>query len=293
MFGMKIYTFNEHCLDTYGEKLYKLSLDGGFSCPNRLNRTEGGCAFCAGGSGFFTPKGTIEEQIEAAKAQVRDKFKGGRYIAYFQSYTNTYAPTEQLRALFTPIAHRKDIAALSIGTRPDCLPPETVAFLGELSQIKPLYIELGLQTAKDTTAEQFGRGYPTARFFEAADALGQFPNIHIVAHLMIGLPGEDKQDLLDTVKAVNEANIHGVKLHLLHILEGTPYADLYRAGQIKPLSMEEYADLLITALKNLKPGTVIHRFTGDGPKALLLAPLWSGDKKRVLNYLNKRIEETP
>ena len=290
---MKIYTFNEHCLDTYGEKLYKLSLDAGFSCPNRLSRQEGGCAFCAGGSGFFNPTGTLEQQIEAAKEQVKDKFKGGRYIAYFQSYTNTYAPTEQLRALFTPIALREDIAALSIGTRPDCLPQETVAFLGELSQIKPLYIELGLQTAKDSTAEQFGRGYPTSRFTEAVKALKQYPNIHIVAHLMIGLPNETKEDLLETVRTVNEAGIHGVKLHLLHILEGTPYADLYRAGTIKPLSLEEYADLLLAALKALKEGTVIHRFTGDGPKALLLAPLWSGDKKKVLNYLNKRIKETP
>lgn len=288
---MKIYTFNQHCLDTYGEKLYKLSLDGGFSCPNRKSRQEGGCAFCAGGSGFFNPKGTMEEQIEKAKEQVSQKFKGERYIAYFQSYTNTYASPKTLRSLYLPILEKKEIAALSIGTRPDCLPAETVALLGELSQIKPLYVELGLQTIHDKTADDFGRGYPTSRFFEAVEALKKYPNIHIVAHLMIGLPEEGKKELLETVEAINQAGVHGVKLHLLHILEGTPYADRYRQGKIAPLSMEEYADLLIAALKALDPKIVVHRFTGDGPKALLLAPLWSGDKKRVLNYLNKRIRE--
>lgn len=290
---MKIYTFNEHCLDTFGQKLYKLSLDGGFSCPNRQSREKGGCAFCAGGSGFFNPSGTIEEQLEAAKAQVREKFKGNRYIAYFQSYTNTYAPLQTLRDLFFPLIQKEEIAALSIGTRPDCLPPETVALLGELSERKPLYIELGLQTIHDSTAEAFGRGYPSSCFYEAVKQLRACPNIHIVAHLMIGLPGEGKKELLETVRAVNEAGVHGVKLHLLHILEGTPYADLFRAGKIQPLSLEEYADLLIAALKELNEGTVIHRFTGDGPKALLLAPLWSADKKRVLNYLNQKVKETP
>lgn len=290
---MDIYTFNQHCLDTYGEKLYKLSLDGGFTCPNRISRSEGGCAFCAGGSGFFNTQGSIEEQILQAKAQIGDKFKGRRYIAYFQSYTNTYAPADQLRTLYEPVLAREDIAALAIGTRPDCLPRETVELLGALSEQKPLYIELGLQTANDQTAENFGRGYPTARFFEAVAALKEYPNIHIVAHTMIGLPGEDEKELLDTVNAVNQAGVHGVKLHLLHILKGTAYATRYIDGEISVLTMEEYGDLLIAALKALKPGTVIHRFTGDGPKALLIAPLWSGDKKRVLNYLNKRIAETP
>ncbi len=285
---MELYTFHQHCLDTFGEKLYKLSLDAGFSCPNRKSRQEGGCAFCAGGSGYFSAG-----QIEEAKGQVAEKFKGTRYIAYFQSYTNTYAPLSELKALYLPIIEREDIAALAIGTRPDCLPPETVAFLEELSQKKPLYIELGLQTANDKTAEAFGRGYPTARFTEAVKDLKQYPNIHIVAHIMIGLPGEGKKELLETVRRVNEAGVHGVKLHLLHILKGTPYEKLYQEGKIRALSFEEYADLLITALKALKPGTVIHRLTGDGPKALLIAPLWSGDKKRVLNDLNKMIKETP
>ena len=283
---MDIYTFHQHCLDTYGEKLYKLSLDAGFSCPNRRSRTEGGCSFCAGGSGFFSAG-----QIEEAKAQVAKKFKGTRYIAYFQSYTNTYAPLEELRKLYLPIAEREDIAALAIGTRPDCLPAETVAFLGELSKVKPLYIELGLQTADDRTAESFGRGYPTSRFTQAVKDLKQYPNIHVVAHIMIGLPGEGKKELLETVRTVNEAGADGVKLHLLHILKGTPYEKLYREGKIQTLSLEEYGDLLIAALKALKKGTVIHRFTGDGPKALLIAPLWSGDKKRVLNYLNQRIRK--
>ena len=286
MLGMKIYTFNDYCKDTFGEKLYKLSLDGGFSCPNRSSRTEGGCAFCAGGSGFFSAA-----QIEQAKAQVAQKFKGDRFIAYFQCYTNTYAPLDRLKEIYLPVAAREDIAAIAIGTRPDCLPPETIAFLGKLSQIKPLFIELGLQTANDQTAQSFGRGYPTACFTDAVKALKAYPNIHIVAHLMIGLPNESKEDLLATVEVVNQAKIDGVKLHLLHILKGTPYADLYRQGKIQTLTLEEYGDLLIMALKALRPNTVIHRITGDGAKALLIAPLWSGDKKKVLNYLNKRIQQ--
>lgn len=281
---MKILTFNDYCKMKFGEKLYKLSLDGGFSCPNRKSRQEGGCAFCAGGSGFFTAA-----DIDAAKDKVAEKFKGERYIAYFQSYTGTYAPAAELEVLYAPILARPDIAALAIGTRPDCLPAETVALLGRLSEAKPLFIELGLQTAHDTTAQSFGRGYPTALFFEAVEALKQYPNIHVVAHLMIGLPGEGEKELLESVRAINEAGVDGVKFHLLHILEGTPYADLYRAGKIRPLTLSEYADLLLAALSALRPGTVVHRITGDGPKKLLLAPLWSGDKKRVLNYLNDRI----
>ncbi len=284
---MKIYTFNDYCKDQFGEKLYKLSLDGGFSCPNRKSRTEGGCKFCAGGSGFFSA-----EEMDEAKGQVAKKFKGGRYIAYFQSYTGTHAPAEQLRALYSPILDRPDIAALAIGTRPDCLPEDTVRLLGELSERKPLFIELGLQTANDETANSFNRAYPTSCFFESVQRLKQYPNIHIVAHLMIGLPGEGEKELLESVRAVCRAGVDGVKFHLLHILEGTPYADLWRQGEILPLTLEEYGDLLIAALRTLRPGTVVHRITADGPKKLLLAPLWSGDKKRVLNYLKKRIEES-
>ncbi len=283
---MKIYTFNDYCKETFGEKLYKLSLDGGFTCPNRKSRNEGGCAFCAGGSGYFSAL-----EIDRAKEQVRKKFKGERYIAYFQCYTNTYAPLERLKEIYLPLTDRADIAAIAIGTRPDCLPPEIIAFLGELSSKKPLFIELGLQTANDATAAAFGRGYPTEAFFRAVRELKRYPNIHTVAHLMIGLPGEDKKDLLTSVEAVNQAGVDGIKLHFLHILEGTPYAALYREGKIQTLSMEKYGDLLIAALKALRPGTVIHRITGDGAKALLIAPLWSGDKKKVLNYLNQRIKE--
>lgn len=284
---MKITTFNDYCQKTYGKKLYKLSLDGGFSCPNRQSRAEGGCSFCAGGSGFFSA-----ENIEEAKAQVANKFKGDGFIAYFQCYTNTYASAEDLRALYSPILARKDIFALSIGTRPDCLPPETVALLGEFSEIKPLFIELGLQTANDETAKAFNRGYETARFFEAVRALKKHANIHVVAHVMIGLPGEGKKELLETVEVINRAGVDGVKFHLLHILKGTEYERLYYKGKIHPLTMEEYGDLLIAGLKALKPGTVVHRITGDGPKKLLIAPLWSGDKKRVLNYLKSIIENS-
>ncbi len=283
---MKIYTFNDYCKDRFGEKLYKLSLDGGFSCPNRKSRTEGGCAFCAGGSGFFTA-----DEIDKAKEQVSKKYKGERYIAYFQSYTCTYAAAEELEALYSPVLDRADIAALAIGTRPDCLPEDVVALLGKLSEKKPLFIELGLQTASDKTADAFHRGYPTACFYEAVKRLKRYPNIHIVVHLMIGLPDEGEKELLESVEAVNRSGADGVKFHLLHILKNTSYEALYREGKISPLTLEQYADLLIKALRALKPGTVIHRITGDGPKKILIAPLWSGDKKRVLNYLNKRIQE--
>ena len=283
---MKIKTFHDYCRERFGEKLYKISLDGGFSCPNRVSRSEGGCAFCAGGSGFFTAS-----DWEAAKAQVAKKYKGERFIPYFQCYTNTYAPLPQLDALYRPFLEREDVAALAIGTRPDCLPPEVVELLGAFSEKKPLFVELGLQTANDTTAEAFGRGYQTAVFLEAVDALKQYPAIHIVAHLMVGLPGETVEDLIKTVETVNRAGVHGVKLQLLHILEGTPYAEQYRRGEISTLSMEEYGDWLEAALKALDPDLVVHRITGDGPKKLLIAPLWSGDKKRVLNYLNKRIAQ--
>lgn len=288
---MKLFTFNDYCIQQFGEKLYKLSLDGGFSCPNRISREAGGCAFCAGGSGYFSAAGEIEQQLAAAKAQVSKKFKGEHYVAYFQSYTNTYAPLPQLRVLYLPILEREEIAALAIGTRPDCLSAEMIEFLGELAAKKPLIIELGLQTANDQTAISFGRGYPTAYFFEAVEALHRHPNIHVVAHLMIGLPNETEKDLLESVAAINRAGVDGVKFHLLHILKGTPYEELYQDGKINTLSLEQYGDLLIAALRMLKPGTVVHRITGDGAKALLIAPLWSGNKKHVLNYLNKRIKE--
>ncbi len=286
---MQLYTFNDYCQDRFGEKLYKLTLDGGFSCPNRADRQTGGCAFCGGGSGFFTEPGPIAEQLESAKKRVADKFKGERYIAYFQSYTGTFASPERLRELYRVPLEREDIAALAIATRPDCLGPEVLQILAECAARKPLFIELGLQTARDDVAEAFGRGYPSSRFETAVATLKEIGNIHIVAHLMVGLPGETPEDLVQSVEFINRCGVDGVKFHLLYIVENSLYAELYRQGKIGVLSLEEYSQWLAAGLKALKPGTVVHRITGDPPKAELIAPLWCGDKKRVLNTLNRMI----
>ncbi len=286
---MKLITFNDHCRERFGEKLYKLTLDGGFCCPNRKDRSSGGCAFCGGGSGFFTDPGPIEEQLESAKKRVAEKFKGERYMAYFQSYTGTFDRPERLWERYRIPLEREEIAAIAIATRPDCLGPEVLEVLKRCAAQKPLYIELGLQTARDDVAESFGRGYPTARFEEAIAALRSIGEIHVVAHLMIGLPGEKPEDLIRSVEFINRCGVDGVKFHLLYIVENTPYAALYRQGKLSVLSLEEYTQWLAAGLKALKPETVVHRITGDPPKAELIAPLWCGDKKRVLNTLNQMI----
>ncbi len=286
---MKLYCFSDYCRSVFGEKLYKLSLDGGFTCPNRDGAVSfGGCSFCDGGSGYFTAPGTIEQQIEQQKKQLSKKYKGGRYIAYFQSYSATYRPVSELECLYSIPLNRPEIAALAIATRPDCLPPETLRLLGAISHVKPLIVELGLQTIHQQTADGFHRGYKTAVFDQAVRALKGEP-IHVVAHLMIGLPGEGKEQLLASVRHLNRLGVHGVKFHLLHILKDTAYEKAYEQGTLSVLSMEEYGDLLCAALAVLDPGIVVHRITGDGPKDRLIAPLWSTDKKRVLQYLRDRI----
>ncbi len=286
---MKLYTFNDYCRDQFGEKLYKLTLDGGFSCPNRASRQTGGCAFCGGGSGFFTDPGRISVQLELAKKRVAQKFKGGRYITYFQSYTGTFAAPDRLRELYALPLERPEIAALAIATRPDCLGPEVLAVLTECAEKKPLIVELGLQTARDDVAERFGRGYPSSLFAEAVANLKKIPGIHIVAHLMVGLPDETPADLVRSVNFIQQCGVDGVKFHLLYIVENTPYASLYRAGKLKVLTLEDYSHWLAEGLKALRPDMVVHRITGDPPKAELVAPQWCGDKKRVLNALNQKI----
>ena len=283
-------TVGDYCREQFGEKCYKLALNGGFTCPNRDGTLDTrGCIFCsAGGSGDFTPSPALplEQQLEQAKARVAAKYRGGRYIAYFQAYTNTYAPVEVLEAHFLPVIRRPEIAALSIATRPDCLPPEVLELLGRLRAIKPVWVELGLQTIHPATARFLRRGYELAVYDRAVEALNRL-GIHTITHVILGLPGESREMMLDTVRHVAAIRSGGIKLQLLHVLEGTDLAREYRAGRVPVMTLEEYVSLVRDCLALLPEEMVVHRLTGDGPKALLLAPLWSADKKRVLSALNQ------
>ena len=285
-------TVNEYCRRTFGEKLYKLSLNGGMTCPNRDGTCgDRGCIFCsAGGSGDFTPDASlpVSRQIEEAKVRVAGKFGGGRYIAYFQAYTNTYAPVEKLRELFTEVIERPDIAVLSVATRPDCLEDGVADLLKELNGVKPVWVELGLQTVKPETVEYIRRGYATEVYDEAVERLNAC-GIHTVTHVILGLPGETRGDMLETVRHAVGCGTRGIKLQLLHVLEGTDLAEDYRAGKFRTLTPEEYVSILKDCVALLPEDTVVHRLTGDGPKKILIAPLWSGDKKRVINLINREL----
>ena len=287
-------TLNEYCRAQFGEKLSKLPLTGGMPCPHREG-TLGvrGCIFCsAGGSGDFAPDArlSIPDQIEEAKARVAGKYRGSRYIAYFQAYTNTYAPVERLRELFTPVVEREDIAVLSVATRPDCLPGKVLDLLGELNRRKPVWVELGLQTIHPDTAAYLRRGYDLPCYERAAAEL-RARGIHVVTHVILCLPGEGREEMLQTARYVGQHS-DGIKLQLLHVLEGTDLAADYRAGRVPLPTLEEYVALVRDCVKVLPEDMVVHRMTGDGPKRMLLAPQWSGDKKRVLNALNWALERS-
>ena len=285
-------TVNEYCRQQFGQKLYKLSLDGGMTCPNRDGMLDTrGCIFCsAGGSGDFTPnrKKPIEEQINEAKEKVSANYKGDKYIAYFQAYTNTYAPIETLRQIFMPVISRDDIAVLSIATRPDCLSDEVLVLLDELNQIKPVWVELGLQTIHEKTADYIRRGYRLAIYDKAIKDLNAI-GIHTITHIILGLPGETKEDMLASVRHVVLQKSKGIKLQLLHVLKNTDLAKDYQNGLFNTMEFEEYVDLVAECVKLLPTDMVVHRLTGDGPKSLLVAPIWSADKKRVLNALHKKM----
>ena len=288
------YSLNRYLRETFGEKVYKLALDGGMSCPNRDGTLgSGGCIFCsAGGSGDFAQGrcATVAEQIARAKGRIRSKTGAEQFIAYFQSYTNTYAPVAYLETLFTEAISDPSVAALSIGTRPDCLPDEVVQLLARLNRIKPVWVELGLQTIHADTARLIRRGYGLSVYEDAVARL-KAAGLTVIVHVILGLPGEKREQMLQTIDYLG--GVHrpdGVKLQLLHVLEGTDLAQLWRAGQVPVMEPEEYYDLLCECLRRLPPDMVIHRLTGDGPKRILLAPLWTGDKKRVLNDLNRELE---
>lgn len=280
--------------ERFGEKVYKVTLNGGMSCPNR-DGTLGtrGCIFCSeGGSGDFAADVSLSvtEQIESQIALLSGKRPIQKYIAYFQAYTNTYAPVEYLRKIFKEAMSHPRIVALSVGTRPDCLGEEVLDLLEELNRIKPVWIELGLQSIHEKTAQYIRRGYRLSCFDQAVENLRK-RNIEVIVHTILGLPGESREEILETMRYLNKKDIQGIKLQLLHVLKGTDLAYDYLAGRFQVYEREEYLDLLIECLENLDPEIVIHRITGDGPKDLLIAPLWASRKREVLNLLHHQMKE--
>lgn len=286
-------TLNSYLKDRFGCKVYKIALDGGFTCPNR-DGTIGtdGCIFCSkGGSGDFAEsrEKSISEQIADGKKRVSKKIKGGKYIAYFQAFTNTYAPVDRLRELYTEAMSQPDIAALSIGTRPDCLGEDVLALLDEMNKRVPVFVELGLQTIHEDTARYIRRGYDLSVYDKAVADLHKI-GVNVVTHLIIGLPGESKEDMLRSVEYVCKMT-DGIKLQLLHILRGTDLESEYTSGKIKELTLEEYTDIIKSCVKIIPKSVVVHRLTGDGAKKDLIAPMWSADKKNVLNTINRALQE--
>jgi len=284
---------SDHYREKFGCKVYKLSLDGGFTCPNRDGTVgDRGCIFCSGaGSGEFAEKdcGSIAAQLERAKRRVETKNRGGKYIAYFQSFTNTYAPVETLRRLYAQAIAPEYIVGLAVGTRPDCLGDDVIALLSEINAVKPVSVELGLQTVHEETVQYIRRGYPTEVYFDAVRRL-KAAGLEVVTHIILGLPGETADMMVQTTCQVVQAGTDGVKFHLLHILRGTDLEQDYAAGRFETLSLEAYGEILKKCISCLPEHIVIHRITGDGAKRDLVAPLWSADKKRVLNYLHKVLE---
>lgn len=330
--GIQYYSLNQYLQDTFGCKVYKIAVNGGFTCPNRDGKIDTrGCIFCsAGGSGEFAgnPEQSITEQIEDGKKLVASKIKDGKYIAYFQAYTNTYAPVEKLRALFTEAIEHPDIVALSVATRPDCLPADVIELLSELNRIKPVWVELGLQTIHEKTAEYIRRGYPLEAYDEAVKEL-RARGLEVITHVILGLPGETQWDMEATVDYVCQTGATGIKLQLLHILKGTDLEKEYQAQNLRQqaekrqerllkdihcreeydadqsgkenvlltdkypihiMEEDEYIHLIGDLLKRIPKNIVIHRLTGDGDKKLLVAPLWSADKKHVLNHMHAYLE---
>lgn len=283
---------NDYLRKRFGQKVYKIALNGGFTCPNRDGTIgTGGCIFCSeGGSGEFAqPAGTgITAQIEQGKELLSKKIKDGKYIAYFQAYTGTYADTDRLRSLYMEAINHPDIVVLSVATRPDCLPDDVLDLLEECNRIKPVWVELGLQTIHPETAEYIRRGYPLSVYDEALRKL-KSRHIEVITHLILGLPGESSSDMLSSVKYVCDAGTDGIKLQLLHILKNTDLEKEYQSGSIRVLTEDEYIRLLKECLEIIPENVVIHRLTGDGDKRILVAPMWSADKKHVWNRIHREV----
>lgn len=287
------YSFSTMLEERFGEKIYKVALNGGMTCPNRDGKIDHrGCIFCSeGGSGDFASSAqlSITDQIDSQIIQITSKRPVQKFIAYFQAYTNTYAPVEYLEKIFTEAISHPKVVAISIGTRPDCLPPETIALLGRLNKIKPVWIELGLQTIHESTAQYIRRGYPLSVFNEAVTQLTA-AGIEVIVHTILGLPGENHEKMLETIEYLNQMPISGIKLQLLHVLKETDLALEYEKKVFEVLTQEEYLNILIDCLEHLRPDIVIHRVTGDGPKELLIAPTWSSAKRTVLNHLHHEMK---
>lgn len=290
---------SDYCKEKFGTKVYRLALSSGATCPNRDGKVGvGGCSFCSekGSGEFAIDVMDLDLQIERAKALISKKFPNSintaerKYIAYFQSFSNTYGDTKRLIGLFERAINKDEVVALSIATRPDCFSEEMLNSLERLNKIKPVWIELGLQTINENTARAFNRGY-TLDVFEKTYTELKKRNFEVIVHMIIGLPGESEEDMYATVKYLSKKHIDGIKIHGLHILKGTRLAGEYEKHPFKIMSLEEYTRVLINCLKLLPKDTVVHRMTGDGDKKILIEPQWSADKKRVLNYINKKIKE--
>lgn len=292
--GKRYHSLNYFLRERFGEKIFKISLDAGFSCPNRDGTiSKGGCIFCSErGSGDFAGDRcfSISNQFEDIKNMMNKKWKNGRYIAYFQAYTNTYAPIEMLKAKYDEAVNQEDVVGLAIATRPDCLSDDVLDLLEEYSKKVYTWVELGLQTSKDDTAKLINRGYKLDIFEEAVRKLRK-RNIDVVVHVILGLPGESTEDMLQTIEYLSKIDIQGIKLHLLHLMKNTPLEILYNRGKLRLLEMDEYLDLITTAITMLPEEIVIHRLTGDAPRELLIGPMWSLKKWEVLNAIDKKLEE--
>lgn len=289
---MSYHSLSDHLKARFGCKIYKLALDGGMTCPNRDGTCgTGGCIFCgADGSGAFAQSGrSVTAQIDSAKSRVAAKIKDGRYIAYFQNFTNTYAPVSYLEPLFRAAIGHPDVAVLSVATRPDCLPEDVLDLLESLNREKPVWVELGLQTVYPETAHYIRRGYELPVYDHAVEALHR-RGIEVITHVILGLPGETREQMLETVRYVGQMT-DGIKLQLLHVLRGTDLARDYENGLFDTMTLDAYCDLIADCIRILPPNVVVHRLTGDGAKKDLIAPLWSGDKKRVLNALQKALSQ--
>ena len=290
---------SDYCKEKFGTKVYRLALSSGATCPNRDGKVGvGGCSFCSekGSGEFAIDVMDLDLQIERAKALISKKFPNSintaerKYIAYFQSFSNTYGDTKRLIGLFERAINKDEVVALSIATRPDCFSEEMLNSLERLNKIKPVWIELGLQTINENTARAFNRGY-TLDVFEKTYTELKKRNFEVIVHMILGLPGESEEDMYATVKYLSKKHIDGIKIHGLHILKGTRLAGEYEKHPFKIMSLEEYTRVLINCMKLLQKDTVVHRMTGDGDKKILIEPQWSADKKRVLNYINKKIKE--
>lgn len=290
----RFYSLNEYCKQTFGGKVYRLSLNGGMTCPNRDGSLGyGGCIFCSeGGSGDFAAnyQVSISAQIQEAKTRIQKKTDCNKFIAYFQAYTNTYAPIEHLRRIYTEAISETDVVALSIGTRCDCLSDKVLDLLEELSKMKPIWIELGLQTIHNSTHKSLNT-HTTVEQFDAAVQKLHSRGIPVITHIILGLPNENKEMMKETITHVASLPVSGIKLQLLHILKETALADIYETKPFPLFELEEYCDFIVDCIELLPPEMVVHRLTGDGPRNLLIAPLWSTDKKRVLNTIEKRFRE--